>query len=35
MQLSINWNNAFYDEEFVSSFLEEWETTILKEFGVN
>lgn len=35
LQLSVNWNHAFYDDDFVYRFLEEWKITILKELGVN
>ncbi|KAJ5622039.1 hypothetical protein N7528_005271 [Penicillium herquei] len=34
MVLSVNWNEAFYDDEFVSQFLEQWKETVCKSLGV-
>lgn len=34
LSLSINWNNAFYEDSFVSQFLGEWKTALLKELNV-
>lgn len=35
MCLSVNWNEAFYEDSFVVKFLEEWKQTVLKELDIN
>lgn len=35
MTLSVNWNEAFYQDEFVHRFLDEWKDVLLKELGVD
>ncbi|KAJ5689395.1 hypothetical protein N7462_003787 [Penicillium macrosclerotiorum] len=34
LAFSINWNMAFYEENFVTRFLHEWESIFLRELGV-
>lgn len=33
--LSVNWNEAFHEDLFVSKFLDEWKETVFKELDVN
>ncbi|KAJ5784179.1 uncharacterized protein N7503_009391 [Penicillium pulvis] len=35
MVLSANWNAAFYEDEFVSRFLNEWKEVVLESLGAN
>ncbi|CAI7589952.1 unnamed protein product [Penicillium glandicola] len=34
MNLSLNWNEAFYEDEFVHDFMNKWKETILRELAV-
>ncbi|KAE8410628.1 hypothetical protein BDV36DRAFT_302592 [Aspergillus pseudocaelatus] len=34
-QLAVNWNESFYEEEFVTIFLDSWMLTLTRELGVN
>lgn len=35
LQLSVNWNEAFYQDSFVREFLEAWKEVLLKELEVH
>ena len=34
MSLSINWNDAFYEQEFISGFVQEWKEALCDGLGV-